>query len=82
MGVKATFILDERIMKQGRELVKKKRVKSMNALVETAVKNELAAIKKEEIKTALLEASKDPLFLADLKEIEEDFSQERKTDIP
>ncbi len=82
MGVKATFILDERIMEQGRELVKKKRVKSMNALVETAVKNELAAIKKEEIKTALREASKDPLFLADLKEIEEDFSQERKTDIP
>jgi hypothetical protein len=28
-------------------------------------------MKKEEIKEALLEASQDPLFLADLKEIEE-----------
>ena len=29
---------------------------------------------KEEIKKALLEASKDPLFLADIKEAEKDFA--------
>ena len=39
------------------------------------IKYEIVKIKQqEEIKAALLEASQDPLFLADLKEIEEDFS--------
>ena len=71
MGVKATFILDEKIMEQTREYVSKKRFKSLNAFVEQALKEEIAKMKKEEIKAALLEASQDPLFLADLKEIAE-----------
>ena len=74
MGVKATFILDERIMEQIREYVSKKKFKSLNAFVEKALKDEIAKMKKEEIRAALLEASQDPLFLADLKEIEEDFT--------
>jgi hypothetical protein len=74
MGKKATFILDEKIMEQSKEYVTKKRFKSMNAFVEKALQDEIAKIKKEEIKAALLEASQDPLFLADLKEIEEDFA--------
>ncbi len=74
MGKKATFILDEKIMEESKEYVAKKRFKSMNAFVEKAIKDEIAKIKKEEIRAALLEASQDPLFLADLKEIEEDFT--------
>jgi len=74
VGVKATFILDEEIMEKGRVLVKEKRFKSMNAFVEKAVRDELAALGKEEIKKALLEASKDPLFLADIKKVEKDFA--------
>jgi len=74
MGVKATFILDERIMEQTREYVSKKKFKSLNAFVEKALKDEIAKMKKEEIRAALLEASQDPLFLADLKEIEEAFT--------
>ena len=74
MGVKATFILDEEIMEKGRVLVKEKRFKSMNAFVEKAVRDELAALGKEEIKKALLEASKDPLFLADIKKVKKDFA--------
>ena len=74
MGVKATFILDEKIMEQTREYVSKKRVKSLNAFVEKALKEEIAKMKKEEIEAALLEASRDPMFLADLKEIEKDFA--------
>jgi len=74
VGVKATFILDEEIMEKGRALVKEKRFKSMNAFVEKAVRDELAALGKEEIKKALLEASKDPLFLADIKEVEKNFA--------
>ena len=74
MGIKTTFILDEKIMEKGRSLVREKRFKSMNAFVEKAIKDELTAIGKEEIKKALLEASKDPLFLADIKEVEKDFA--------
>ena len=74
MGIKTTFILDEKIMEKGRALVREKRFKSMNAFVEKAIKDELTAIGKEEIKKALLEASKDPLFLADIKEVEKDFA--------
>jgi hypothetical protein len=74
MGVKASFILDEEIMEKGRTLVREKRFKSMNAFVEKAIKDEFTALGKEEIKKALLEASKAPLFLADIKEIEKDFA--------
>ncbi len=74
MGVKATFILDEEIMDKRRALVREKRFKSMNAFVEKAIRDELAALSKEEIKRALLEASKDPLFLADVKEIQKEFA--------
>lgn len=61
-------------VEKGRVLVREKRFKSMNALVEKAMRDELTALSKEEIKKALLEASKDPLFLADIKEIEKDFA--------
>jgi len=44
MGVKATFILDERIMEQTREYVSKKKFKSLNAFVEKALKDEIAKI--------------------------------------
>jgi len=74
MGVKATFILDEEVVEKGRALVKEKRFKSMNAFVEKAIRDELSILGRQEIKKALLEASQDPLFLADIKEIEKDFA--------
>jgi len=41
--------------------------------VETSIKDEFGCIKKESIKVALKDAAKDPLFLADIREIEKDF---------
>ena len=73
MGKKATFILDERMMEQAKGVVEKGLFKSMNAFVETAIKDELERIEKEKIKRAIVEASKDPLFLSDIREIERDF---------
>jgi Arc/MetJ-type ribon-helix-helix transcriptional regulator len=67
--------LDKIQLEKERVLVREKRFKSMNAFVEKAIRDELTALDKEEIKKALLEASKDPLFLADIKEIEKDFAQ-------
>jgi Arc/MetJ-type ribon-helix-helix transcriptional regulator len=73
MGKKATFVLDEQIMLKAKEVVNKGFFKSMNAFVETAIRDELERIEKENIKAAIIEASKDPLFLSDLEEIEKDF---------
>ena len=73
MKKKMTFILDEGIIEQAKEIVEKGTVKSMNAFVETAIKDEIERIKKERIKAAIKDAAKDPLFLADIREIEKDF---------
>jgi len=45
----------------------------MNAFVETAIREKLELIEKERIKAALVDAGNDPLFLADIQEIEKDF---------
>lgn len=74
MRKKATFVLDEQIMLKAKMVVDKGLFKSMNAFVETAIKEELERIEKEKVKIAIVEASKDPLFLSDLKEIEKDFN--------
>lgn len=59
---------DLKVMLQARELVHSKRVKSSNALVETALRHEIKTIRAADIKAAMLEAATDPLFLADLEE--------------
>ena len=73
MKKKTTFTLDEGIIGQAKEIVEEGTFKSMNAFVETAIKDELERIKKERIKVAIKDAAKDPLFLADIGEIEKDF---------
>jgi hypothetical protein len=50
------------------ELVQRKRVKSFNALVETALRDEINTIRAADIKAAIREAAADPLFIADLEE--------------
>ncbi len=73
MGKKATFVIDEQVIAEAKGIVEKGLFKSMNAFVESAIKGEIEKIKKERIKKAIIEASKDPMFLSDIKEIEEDF---------
>ena len=73
MGKKATFVLNEQAMAEAKEIIERGFFKSMNAFVETAIKDELEKIKKEEIREAIIEASNDPLFLSDIEEVERDF---------
>lgn len=73
MGKKATFVLDETVIAQAKEIVEKGVFKSMNAFVESAIKDEIESIKKDNIRQAIIRASKDPLFLSDIKEVEKDF---------
>jgi len=73
MGKKTTYVLDESTLDQVKEVVGRGRYKSMNAFVEAAIKDELEKIKKEELQEAILEAGRDPLFLADIGEVGDDF---------
>ena len=73
MSSKTTFIIKDEIIMQVKEAVKSGYYKSLTSFVENALKNELDALKKSEIKKEIIAASKDPLFLADITETEEDF---------
>ena len=73
MGSKTTFVIKDEIIMQVKEAVKYGYYKSLTSFVENALKNELRTLKKAEIRKEIIEASKDPLFLADIAEIEEDF---------
>lgn len=68
MPVKATVIIDQNLMTQARALVQRKRVKSFNALVETALRDEIDKIQAADIQAAIRDAASDPLFLADIEE--------------
>ncbi len=73
MGKKATFVLDDHVFAQAKKLVEGGLFKSMNAFVESAVKDEIEKIQRERIKKEIIQASKDPLFLSDIEEIQRDF---------
>ncbi|MHB1274878.1 MAG: hypothetical protein ACYCXQ_12570 [Candidatus Humimicrobiaceae bacterium] len=73
MSPKTTFVIKDEIIMQVKEAVKEGYYKSITSFVENALKNKLEDLKKEKIRKEILKASKDPLFLADIAEIEEDF---------
>lgn len=73
MGKKATFIIDEAVLEEAKTVVETKRFKSLNSFVEKAIKDKIRIIRREEIKKALVEASQDPMFLSDLRDVEYDF---------
>jgi Arc/MetJ family transcription regulator len=73
MSVKATFVLDDLILQQAKESVKEHGFKSLSAFVEKAVRDELEKFRQEKIRSALRSAGNDPLFLADVLKVQEDF---------
>jgi len=73
MGKKATFVISEAVLEEAKAIVKAKRFKSLNRFIEKAIKDEIGRIRREEIKKAIIEASQDPIFLSDLRDIEYDF---------
>jgi len=73
MQKKATFAIDQAILEEAKAIVETKRFKSLNSFIEKAMKNEIERVRREEIKKAILEASQDPIFLSDLRDVEHDF---------
>lgn len=74
MQKKVTLSLDAELMQQIRQIVKGGQAKSQSEFFEDALKAKLKEIKQEKRRQALLEASVDPLFLADIEEIEREFT--------
>ena len=73
MGKKATFVINEVVLEEAKAIVETKRFKSLNSFVEKAIKDRIERIRKDEIKKAIHEASQDPIFLSDLRDVEYEF---------
>lgn len=71
---KATFALDAEILAAVSEAVSQGIAPTKNAFVERALRKELRELSRQARRTAWEEASKDPLFLKDIEEVETDFA--------
>ena len=70
MPLKATFVIDDHVLEDAREYVKTNHLKSLSGFVERAMREELKRMRQEKIRAALLAAGNDPLFMADVMEIQ------------
>ncbi len=70
---KATFSLSREVLEDLDEAVKRGMAPSKNALVERALLKELRELRRRQDRLRLEEAVKDPLFLRDLADVEQDF---------
>ena len=73
MSIKATFAIDDAVLHDARDYVKENRLKSLSSFVERAIREELKRVRQEKIRSSLLSAGKDPLFMADVMEIQQAF---------
>ena len=70
---KATFSLPEDVLGSLSEAVARGAAPSKNALVERALARELKELRRQARQALWEEAAKDPLFLKDIKDVEEAF---------
>ncbi len=70
---KATFNLHTEVLAELDEVMAQGKVSSKNALVEQALVKELKELRRQARQRLWQEAAKDPLFLKDIKEVEEVF---------
>lgn len=70
---KATFSLSEDVLGSLSEAVARGAAPSKNALVERALARELKELRRQARQALWEEAAKDPLFLKDIKDVEEAF---------
>ena len=82
MSVKATFAIDDEVLQDAREYVKTNHLKSLSAFVERSIRAELSRMRQEKIRSALLSAGKDPLFMADVMEIQQAFEHSDHEETP
>jgi hypothetical protein len=72
--IKATFNLPEDLLRSLDQAVKSGAAASKNAFVERALEQELEAIRRHARAALWEEASRDPLFLRDIEDVEAEFA--------
>jgi len=72
---KVTFSLGGDILAEMKELVQAKEACSQNRFVEEALREYIEKTRREILRREFAQASRDPLFLSDIKQVEEDFSR-------
>lgn len=70
---KATFTFNRDLLDEAKFLTSVGHFKSLNAFVQEAIEEYVKKSRREVLDETLRQASKDPLFLADVAEIERDF---------
>lgn len=70
---KATFTLNRDLLDEAKFLTREGHFKSLNAFVQEAIQEYIKKSCREALNESLRQASEDPLFLADVAEIERDF---------
>ena len=70
---KVTFSLSGDILEDMKELVQKEDAWSQNRFVEEALQEYINKRRREMLRREYSQASRDPLFLSDIKQVEKDF---------
>ena len=70
---KVTFSLRGDLLEEMKELVQRKEARSQNRFVEEALLEYIKKMRRAILRREFLQASHDPLFLSDIKQVEEDF---------
>ena len=73
LSKKVTFALSEELLGELKAAASSAEGRSQNALVEAALREYLRKLKREQVRKAFYEASRDPLFLADVESADQDF---------
>ena len=73
MQAKVTLSLNAELVQQLRSHVRAGRAKSQSEFVEDALRTKLRQMERDEWDRSLEQASKDPLYLADIEQAERDF---------
>ena len=72
--MKVTLQLPCNLVDQARGLVARKRYPSFASLVRTSLEEAISQVEREQLLQQLDSASRDPLFLMDIREVGEDFA--------
>jgi len=72
---KATFSLSGGVLQEMKELLETEHAGSQNRFVEDALQEHIRKVRKEMLRREYAEAARDPLFLKDVRRVQEDFAR-------
>lgn len=73
-NIRTTITLPQEVLAAADAMVKQRKAKSRNALIERAIRRELAAIREAEIDAAFAQMAHDTQYQAEARQIEAEFA--------